>query len=91
MNEKLGVLSANRRSDASLPSSTTFVRQTLESMIAWKYTKGSCLAAYWSLAAACSVLSGAPMGGWPQVADSRRGSFPMSSMYPFHVRWLAVS
>ena len=38
------------------------------------------LAAYLSVAVAISVSSGLPIAGCPQVARSRRGSLPMSSM-----------
>src|SRR6267378_2032250 len=52
-------------------------------MIEWKYTNGLCLAAYSSDSEATLVVSGAPIGTCPQVADSRTGSLPMSSRYAF--------
>src|SRR5450755_2905936 len=70
------------------PSGTTWLSQAeVSSMIEWKYTKGSWRVAYPSPGTAASVRSGAPTAGWPQTADSREGMLPMSSMYPFQVRW----
>jgi hypothetical protein len=49
-------------------------------MIEWKYTNGSWRLAYMSVGVPASVWSGCPITGWPQVADSRAGSAPMSSL-----------
>jgi hypothetical protein len=37
------------------------------------------------------VRSTDPTAGWPQTAASRDGTFPMSSMYAFQVRWAESS
>jgi len=44
-----------------------------------------------SVGVATSVLSGLPIAGWPQVADSRLGSAPMSSSQERHVSPTPVS
>ena len=59
-------------------------------MIEWKYTNGSCRAAYWSPTLALWVLSWLLSAGCRHVLGSV-AELPMSSMYPRQVRPLARS
>ena len=87
MKLKLAVVLTDCRSLIRLLRFTTWVAQSGESMIEWKYTNGLWRVAYWSPsgtlalgASAIWVWSAVFKVGWPQVADSRFGSLPMSSL-----------
>ena len=78
--EKLRVFFTERRSLARRGSGTSLAAQEGVSMMEWKYTKGLCFVAYWSPTVARPVGSAVPKAGCPQVAGSRVGMLPMSSM-----------
>ncbi len=85
MKLKFAVVDTFCRSVVSLSRFTTLLPQSIESTIEWKYMNGLWRVAYESPAGVVAfgaswvfVRSVVPRAGWPQVADSRAGSLPMS-------------